>query len=164
MNLFVFLKPKFEAGKNEERTEYINNPVELFEQGNAHKNEDQAEDKRAKNPPEQNSVLIDGIYAEVGKNQKENENVVDTKGLLNQVSREIVERGLRTHEVVNPDSKNNCLDYPDSCPDETLFDTDFMRLSIEDFQVNNQHCQDVNIKYKPKSKAVFYQVSWMVIF
>lgn len=146
MNLFVFFKPEFDTGKNQEYSKNINDPMELFEQGYAEKNEDQPENECAENSPEQNPVLVDGIDAEVGENKQEDKNVVDTEGFLDQVACKIVQGGLRTDEVVNSNPENDGLCYPDTGPDEALFDADFVGLSIEDFQVNNQHGQDEYVK------------------
>ncbi len=51
-------------------------------------------DERAQDAPDQNPVLVLGRHPEVGKDEPENENIIDAERVLDQVAGEEVERLL----------------------------------------------------------------------
>jgi hypothetical protein len=120
--------------------------VKLFQQGYPHHDKQEPKNQGTENAPKEYFMLVDGIDTEVGENQQEYKDIIDAEGFFNQVSREVIEGWLRSHKVVDTNPKNNGLCNPDPGPDKALFDTDFVRFPIEDFQINNQHRQDKGVK------------------
>src|SRR5262249_47292055 len=94
MDLFIFLCGHFDAGQDEQGTEDIENPVQPLQQRNASNNEDGAHHECAKNPPEEDFMLVASWHLEVREDQDEDKDVVDAKRLLDQVAGEEFERWL----------------------------------------------------------------------
>ena len=104
-------------------------------------------------------MLVAGLYAKVGEDQHENEDVVDAQGFFNDVTRQILlRRGPavvdhaihRVHRspqpkplafiaVVDEQGKGQPQGDPHSGPDESLLHPDHMGLAVKDPEVQRKH-------------------------
>ena len=102
-------------------------------------------------------MLIFRRNFEVGKDQQEDEEVIDGKRQLDQVASDKLESLLvacgaekfPAQRTEQKSSKNQGQCNPDTAPDGCIPRGDFMRLAIEDTEVNRQHYQDETTKTNP---------------
>ena len=66
----------------------------------AQRDEQRAHDQRSDDAPEQHLVLVLTVHAEIREQQQEDEQVVDTEGFLDQVTREKLQRRARAEPNV----------------------------------------------------------------
>lgn len=99
VELFLFLESKLDAREDEERAEYIDDPIEFLDECDAYDDEDRPHDERAENSPEQHFVLIFLRDLEILKNKVKHEDVVDAQGFLDDVPGEELKSGLLSHEM-----------------------------------------------------------------
>src|SRR5664280_1882372 len=94
IDLFVLLAKQFETAVDEDRAEDINEPVKAVQQRDARDDEDGTHDQRAQDAPEQHVVLKVSRDAKIAEDEQKNEEVIDAKGLLDEVSRNELQRQL----------------------------------------------------------------------
>ena len=68
--------------------------MEPFHEGNAEPDHQAAHYQRAENSPNQDAMLRSPRHPEIGEDQDENKNVIDAKGVLDDVAGEKIEPGV----------------------------------------------------------------------
>ena len=101
MDFCVFLAEQFDSAVHQQCAKNVNDPVELSNQSDSRQNENRAHDQGAQNPPEQNFVLVDRGYLEIAEDEKEDKKIIDTKGKLNHIPGDELQRGTAPVPKVN---------------------------------------------------------------
>src|SRR5690606_34716557 len=109
-----------------------------------------AHQQRAKDPPEQDPVLVARRDLKIGEDQNEDEDVVYAQRLLDQVARKELQTDLRPHEVVQAEIEDERQRYPERAPGARLLHGYFVRLLMEDAEVERQHRQHEDIEAYPE--------------
>src|SRR4029077_18483190 len=86
------------------------------DQGYAGQDHDSAHDQRTDDSPHQRAMLSQRRHAKIGKNQYENEDVIDAKRILDQVSSKKIEAGLRSFNVPDEPIKSERYQHPQYAP------------------------------------------------
>jgi len=152
VDLLVFQPQHFHAGEGEEDAEDEDHPAEGLQERGASSDEDGAEDERADDAPEEDSVLVLRGDIEVAEDHEEDKDVVDAQGLFHQVAGEERERGVfgrvggarldSVPEEVEAEIEEEGEGDPDAAPDERLLHLDGVRLAMEDAKVEREHARD----------------------
>ena len=79
-----------DGGPQQPGAEEVEHPGEVLDEGGTRQNEEQAQHQRNDDAGEQNLLLILPRYPEAGDHDDEDEEVVDTQGLLGDVPREVL--------------------------------------------------------------------------
>ncbi len=74
------------AGKDQKRTEDIDNPMELLEQGCADSDQRAAHHQCSENSPKKHAMLIRGWHSKEREDQNKNKDVVYAERLLDQIA------------------------------------------------------------------------------
>src|SRR5438270_8328432 len=88
----LFHKKHSPRADQQEGAEEIENKVEAIDQRHAEPDHYPAHHKRADNSPYQSAMLRHRRHAKIGKDQNENENIIDAKGVLDHVAGQKFER------------------------------------------------------------------------
>jgi hypothetical protein len=94
----------FDGGVDEEGTEDVEDPLEVFDKFNAGTDHDAAEDEGAQDAPEEDAVLVFGLDGEVGEDEGNDEDVVDAEGVV-EVGRDAQQQQLHAHERQDQDER-----------------------------------------------------------
>lgn len=154
----MFLKHQFDTGEDQDRAEEVDRPVELFDKGASGEDEDDPHHQRAENPPEQDAVLELGFDRERGKDDHEDEDIIDGEGFFDQVAGDELDRLFRTEPDVDEPGETERQRNPDNAPDCGFFQGDDVGFAIEDAEVERQHHEHESEEPEPhcRSSDSFY--------
>ena len=113
--------------------------MKFIDQSHAGDNKYGPEQHGPDNAPEQDFMLIPGVYLEVGEYQYKNKQVVDAERLFDQVGGKKLKRFLVPEVFPDPQVKSHSQQYPEQTEEQCLFHPDFMRLPIEKNQIEQEH-------------------------
>ena len=88
INLRLALRDQAKGGEQQEPAEDEQDPVETVDELDARKDEQAPKHDRAKDPPEQHSVLKGPRHREKGEDQRPHEHIVNAQAELDQIPRE----------------------------------------------------------------------------
>lgn len=94
-------------------------------------------------------MLIGCRNLEIGKDQKDNEDIVNAKGFFNKVAGKEFERPFIPELVVNENVEQECHKHPHAGPDKGILNGNNLRFTMENTEVQCQHQQDKNIEPNP---------------
>src|SRR5215212_971057 len=83
---------------------------------------------------------------EVGKNQDDDEDVIDREGVFDQIAGDEFEGFLAAVDVVDDGSENERQRHPDTGPGGSLLDGDFVGSLVEDAEVDGQNGQNPGVE------------------
>ena len=109
-----------------------------------------AHDQCAHDSPHEHAVLVLPGHLEVGEDQDENEDVVDAERVLDQVTSEEIERGVRPFQLPDEQIETERKQHPRDTPRGRFFDRDDVRLAIEADEVDRQHDKHADMKCDPE--------------
>ena len=95
-------------------------------------------------------MLVFFIYLEEGEDKDENENIINTQGVFNNITCKEFQGFGSAHIKIDDCHKDHGKRYPDNCPDNRLFNRDPMQLPVKNSQIESQHDQNKNIKACPE--------------
>ena len=84
------------AGHDQERAEDVDRRVKRVQQSGAHDDEERTQGERADDPPEEDAPPVRGGNREVREDEREDEDVVERKALLDQEPGDVLLRLLAT--------------------------------------------------------------------
>src|SRR2546429_6431501 len=84
--LAVLSRKHAHGGDEQEAAEKIENKMKMLDQRDTEPDHHSAHDQRANNSPNENAMLRDRRHAKVGKDQNEDEDVIDAERVLDQVA------------------------------------------------------------------------------
>ena len=74
------------AREEQKGAEEIKRPVERFHERDTNADHHPAQDQRTQNTPEQDTMLVSRRYAEIGKHEDKNEDVIDAQRIFHKVT------------------------------------------------------------------------------
>src|SRR5215467_180105 len=86
-------------------------------------------------------MLVTGGYAEISEDQQEDKDIVYAQRLLDQVAGQECERRLGPEPVIYAQIEEQRQNDPDAAPGQRLSDRHFVRLAMENAQVEGEHRQ-----------------------
>ena len=128
--------------------------MEVMDERNAHGDHGGAHDQGAEDAPEKHLVLIQARYAEVGEDEKEDEQVIDAEGLFEQVAGEKHQRHFLPFVDVQADVENHGQRNPQGAPKQRLAYPDDVLAAVKHPQVQGQHDQNENVERHPDHYVV----------
>jgi hypothetical protein len=90
---------------DQECAKQIQNPLVLRDQSRAQTDHDGAHDDCAQNAPKQDAMLIGARHVKIGKNRRDNKDIVHGERLLNHIARVKLKTRLRAARVPDPCAK-----------------------------------------------------------
>jgi hypothetical protein len=142
---------------DQDRSEYIDNPVKILEKRYSGKDKYHSKKYRSEHSPEQYLVLIHLRDSEIGKYNREYKYIIYRKCLLDDISREEFECLLFTEPLIYESVKNECQWYPYPWPRQSFFHTHFCTLSVEHSEIQREHEEDKYIKPHPEPDIDFHK-------
>src|SRR5262245_10500990 len=94
-------------------------------------------------------MLVARWYLEVRKDQHEDEDVIDTERLLDQVAGKELKCWLWPVPRVHAQGEEEGQSDPYATPDECFFERDLVRAAMQDPKVHSKHHQYEDIKGYP---------------
>src|SRR6185436_14297774 len=152
----VFLKGHPDAGKNQERAEYVESPGEAGNEGGASENHHAAQHESSDDAPEQYPVLILLRHLEVGEDQHEDENIVYGKRVLDEVAGQELETRLLPHRFINGEGERQRQRDPDSTPDRGLPDGNLLTALMEKTEIQREDREDDDVESDPAPECVHW--------
>ena len=141
VELLIVLEHHPHAGHDQHDAEDVQDPLEAREQQRADADEQTAHHERAENPVEQHAVLADRRHREVLEDHDHHEEVVDAERFLDHVAREKRQGGIAALEVPEAEREHQRQRHPDNHPDRCFARPHFVRLAVEDAEVQGEHRQ-----------------------
>jgi len=128
--------------------------VKLVNKGNSCKDEYSSHYQRSQNTPEEYLVLVLRLYREVGENENENKNIVNTQGVFDYITCKEFQRfglaKLKKDKYVESQGKQN----PNRTPDKGLFERNFVGIFIKNTKIKRKYRENKNMKPDPE-KSVY---------
>ena len=152
IDLFAVTDEHADTGDEEKRAEEVENPVEALHQRDPEPDHGAAHEERADDSPHQHAMLILPAHLEVGKNENEDEDVVDAERIFDDVAGEEIERCLRPFQVPDEEIKAERKEDPDEAPDGGFANADDVGLAIKPDEVDRENEKDAEVKGDPEPK------------
>ena len=120
-----------------------------MDQRDAHGDHGGAHDQGAQDAPEQHLVLVQAGHAEVGKDQQEDEQVIDAEGLFEQVAGEKHQGHFLPFVDVQAGIEHQGQRNPQRAPQQRLAHPDDVLAAVKHPQIQRQHDQYENVERYP---------------
>ena len=135
----LFLAEHLDSGVDQEGAEDVDDPVEVVNQRRADEDHRQTHDQRAHHAPEQHAMLKLRWDLEIGKDQKEDKEVIDGQRQLDEVAGEKLETPLRAEIAEDDAGKQHRNGYPNAAPNPSFAIADSVSFTIEEAEIQTQH-------------------------
>jgi hypothetical protein len=157
------------GGKDQQRAEDIDDPVERVNQRRSERDHDAAHDQGAQNAPIEHAMLEVFRDSEISEHDREHEHVVDAERFLDEVRHEEFQRGCLAIErvrLVEPDSTpmvrirevDEDVEHereadPEGGPSEGCAQRDVLPLLVQDHEVERQKRKYEGDESRPSRKS-----------
>jgi hypothetical protein len=124
--------------------------VKCFEYFDTEFDKYRTHDERSEDTPEEDFVLVDFSYFEVGENHDKDKEIIHAERLFHDIRCHEFECFLATHPVSDKCCKDTSEPNPYCTPDKSFFCFYFVRFFIEYAEIENEHDDYENKKSLPK--------------
>src|SRR5690606_37467734 len=149
------LAEHLDAGIDQERAEEVQDPMETFDEFSSGEYHQHPQDEHHENSPKEDAVLIFFWNAEISEDQKENEEVIDRKEELDNVTGQEFFRLRSAEQRVDERIETERKRYPNSAPDERFLTARRVRTPVHDTDINEQRRQHDHEKCSPNPQRIF---------
>ena len=142
VHALVVHEKHLDAGEDEEAAHHVEHPVELFDERRAEADHHAAHDQCAKDAPEQDPVLLLQGHAEIGEDERDDEDVVHREAQLDDVAGDELDGFARRTVQVDEAGEGHRQREPQGGPTERLAELHDVRRAVEDAEVQREEHHD----------------------